>query len=330
MDLRQRQPVVTAEAASGFAASAAPEAASGFAASAAPEAAAGFAASAAPEAASSSDITATVGNPQPQHIEYARQLRVSIPELLYDAAHSPELSLLLVVALALEDGATRAERQLQLVDDQMGEARAGIIRKLKQQLSEVGPEIRLPLLEIAFPMLKNRPAPQLEFLLDLVRKLTEMDGQQSFREYCLLRVLSSQLRRSASPAAKSANRVSRRRAREAAIKLIRIVADQGSRDPQARAAAFRAGNAYFGKWGSDYDAGEVSEWSAEELDECLDILQQINIAGRQSLLQAVSKTVSQDGHLTLDEARLLRAICATLELPLPPILGVAGKIQPQP
>ena len=63
-----------------------------------------------------------------------------------------------------------------------------------------------------------------------------------------------------------------------------------------------------------------------ELDQCLDILQQINIAGRASLLQAVIAAVSQDGQLTVAEAELLRAVCATLELPLPPILGAAGQI----
>ena len=271
-------------------------------------------------------ISATVGSPQPRHVDFARQLRASIPSPLYEAAHSPELSLLLVVALSLETDAQRAGRQLQLVEEQMGDVRAEIVRKYHRNLSEAEPRLRLPLLEIAFPMLKHRPAPQLEFLLDLVRKITELDGQLSFGEYCFLRILTSQLRRSVRPAARPGNRVSRRRAREAAVKLIRIIADQGNREPEARAAAFRAGTTYFGKWAGEAPSSTQMEWTVTELDQCLDILQQINIAGRQSLLLAVIETVSHDGRLTVSEGELLRAVCAALELPLPPILGIGGRI----
>jgi hypothetical protein len=238
------------------------------------------------------------------------------------------MSLLLVVAMALEEDATRAERQLNLVEEQMGAERGEIVRQFNQQLSQAGPQMRLPLLEIAFPMLKNRPLPQLEFLLDLVRKIAELDGKLSFSEYCFYRILSSQLRRSARPAARSASRVTRKRAREAAIKLIRIIADQGNQDPTARSAAFRAGIGFFGKWADDSLPENSAEWSVAELDDCLDVLQQLNFAGRESLVRALTVAVSQDGKLTVPEAELLRAVCATLELPLQPILGVAGQVQP--
>jgi Zn-dependent protease with chaperone function len=310
VELRQRRPGSGAESVSGFAAGTASSSVVGQ------------------QLKVSADITDTVGNPQPQHIEYARKLRASIPETLYDAAHSPEMSLLLVVAMALEEDATRAERQLNLVEEQMGAERGEIVRQFNEQLSQAGLQMRLPLLEIAFPMLKNRPLPQLEFLLDLVRKIAELDGKLSFSEYCFYRILSSQLRRSARPAARSASRVTRKRAREAAIKLIRIVADQGNQDPSARSAAFRAGIGFFGKWADDSLPENSAEWSVTELDECLDVLQQLNFAGRESLVRALTVAVSQDGKLTVPEAELLRAVCATLELPLPPILGAAGQVSP--
>jgi hypothetical protein len=48
-------------------------------------------------------------------------------------------------------------------------------------------------------------------------------------------------------------------------------------------------------------------------------LRQINSTGKKSLLQAVSNTITHDGQLTLSEAELLRAICASLDCPLPPL-----------
>ena len=57
----------------------------------------------------------------------------------------------------------------------------------------------------------------------------------------------------------------------------------------------------------------------------LDALRQMNSAGRKSMLQAVSNTITHDGKLTLREAELLRAICASLDCPLPPILQATLK-----
>ncbi len=57
------------------------------------------------------------------------------------------------------------------------------------------------------------------------------------------------------------------------------------------------------------------------LDRSLNVLGRMNSAGRKSLLQALARTVSHDGKLTATEAELLRAVCASLDCPLPPILG---------
>jgi tellurite resistance protein len=46
----------------------------------------------------------------------------------------------------------------------------------------------------------------------------------------------------------------------------------------------------------------------------------LNSKGQDSLLRAVSATAAHDGKLSISEAELIRAVCATLNYPLPPIL----------
>ena len=58
------------------------------------------------------------------------------------------------------------------------------------------------------------------------------------------------------------------------------------------------------------------------LDRSLDVLGKMNSAGSKSLLQAIATTVGHDGKVTAAEADLLRTICASLNCPLPPILGL--------
>ncbi len=56
------------------------------------------------------------------------------------------------------------------------------------------------------------------------------------------------------------------------------------------------------------------------LDAHLDILTGLNPEGRQMLIKAISAVIMFDGKLTMPEAELMRAICASLNCPLPPIL----------
>jgi Zn-dependent protease with chaperone function len=266
------------------------------------------------------NIADTVGRPQAAHIAFAHELRRSIPEQLYAAAHEADNALLLTLALSLGDA--QAEKQLAVIEEQIGATRASLVRDYHQQIVTAGPAYRLPLLEIAFPALKARPAAQLDFLLGLVRRLIEADGVVDLSEFCFYRVLASQLNQATAPAsARRGNRVGKKAARSAAIDLLRIVADKGNPDAAAREHAFKAGAAVFGDWVEKESLEGDSEESSRILERSLDVLKQINPAGQRSLVQAVSNTIAHDGKLTITEAELLRAICATLDCPLPPILA---------
>jgi hypothetical protein len=160
----------------------------------------------------------------------------------------------------------------------------------------------------------------MEYLLKLVRRLIEIDGHIDLGEFCLYRVLASHLSQAADPLAdKAGNRVPRKKARFAAIDVIRIVAQQGNEDEVARDHAYQAGIATFGDWASEQKNQIEDAQTVEVLGRSLDVLRQINSAGKKSLLQAVSNTITHDGKLTLSEAELLRAICASLDCPLPPL-----------
>jgi len=267
-------------------------------------------------------IPDAVARPDPQQLAFAGQLRRSIPSEIYAAAHSPEQAWVLALALALDLNTLHSERQLRFVDEQLGVERGQQVRRYFGQISKIGAVYRLPILEIAFPALKRRPVPQLEYLLELVRRLIELDGEVDLYEYCFFRVLTNSLEQAEDPSGRRKRRRSTKKAvRQAAIDLLRTVARHGHSSAEARASAFRAGAAEFGQWASDAEYGDETLQTVTVLDRSLTVLARTNSAGRKSLLQAVGKTVSHDGKMSVPEAELLRAICASLDCPLPPILG---------
>jgi Zn-dependent protease with chaperone function len=267
-------------------------------------------------------VAESAGNPDAQHIAYARQLRQSMPEALYDAAHSVELAYLLVIALVIDKGHEHRDRQLRLAEEQLGAERARIVARLHDEVSSMSAEYRLPLLEITFPALKLRPSAQLEYLVELAGRLIDVDGQVDLYEYCFYRVLRVSLGQAMNPAqSRSPRRRARGELRKAAIDLLTVVADYGHGDTAGSANAFDAGKAYFGQWAQEHHYQSKERYTLRALENSLDLLTALDGKGRQLVLKAVTAVVVHDSRVTAAETSLIRTVCASLDVPLPPLVA---------
>jgi Zn-dependent protease with chaperone function/uncharacterized tellurite resistance protein B-like protein len=266
-------------------------------------------------------VVENVGHPNQEQIEFAGKIRESIPETLYVAAHSPIDAYLLSIALILEHDGRILERQLSLAHEQLGEQRANRVGQLHAELVKIDSAYRLPLLEIAFPALRQRKPAELEYLIDLSQRLVEVDGEIDLYEYCFYRVLTTSLQRAMHPSRRQKRRRgSRKPVRTAAVDLLRLVAHHGHEHDHEGEAAFRAGLEIFGEWASNAVYVAEREFRARALDKQLDMLTALNSDGRQMLVKAITVVIAHDGEVTSAEADLMRAVCATLEVPLPPLL----------
>jgi len=266
-------------------------------------------------------IAESVGQPLKEHVEYAGQLRKSIPTELRDAAHSTQLALLLAVSLVLDTSKQTLDRQLSLLQDQLGHERTQIVRRYCAALSATDHGYRLALLEIAFPALKLRPQPELGYLVELIGRLIEIDGAIDLYEFCFYRIITSSLGRAIAPTGtRQPRRVRRSDLQSAATGLLRILADYGNDTDDERRAAFAAGVATLGAWAHDAQYRSSRDTTVADLDQDLDTLLGLNSKGQESLLRAISATITHDGRLSVAEAELVRTVSATLHYPLPPIL----------
>jgi hypothetical protein len=119
--------------------------------------------------------------------------------------------------------------------------------------------------------------------------------------------------------------------RQAAAGLVRILAEQGNTSPEAVDHAYRAGLAELGDWARDFVPEPTPGSTVAALDASLDTLAGLGARSQQRLVAAISRCIAHDGRLSLREAELLRAICATLNCPLPPVLAATaagGDIRP--
>jgi Zn-dependent protease with chaperone function len=276
-------------------------------------------------------LTETVGLPTEEHIKLASALRQSIPENLYRAAHSSTDALPLVLALLLDADEAVRRTQLDITAQQLGGTTVMAAETLQLEVQKLNAAFRLPLLQIAFPLIKNRPMEQLERITDLVQQLIEVDGVVDNFEFALSRVLKTHLNDAAHPQRRQ-DHFRLTQLPEAIGALFSVMAKQGHSDP---GESYQKGMESLGRYEPRIKMLiDTKQWPDYELlqdwmtatETALKQLDRLHMPDKQALVSALVLTISHDGKVSPHEAELLRAICATLHCPLPPFVFNAGGI----
>ena len=260
-----------------------------------------------------------IGNPGDSEIELAAAIRLGIPAELYDAAHSREWSFYLALALSLSGDPLQRDRQTAQLTTTVGDERVQRIRRYADQLDDLGSRFRLPLLELCFPALKQRPAGQLKFLLSLVETMHGLVGTPDLRDTVFRTTQKLSLDASIHPGRSErwlTTHLERRRTREAASTLLWLVAVYGHEDRATAQAAFERGIEALGT------GGRPADTDLSILDSAHALRQLRGLIGRdlERLIQALITTISHDGRISVAESEFMRMVSVALNCPLPPVI----------
>ncbi len=266
-------------------------------------------------------VVAQVGSPQTNDYERAGALVSAIPETLRRAAHERDEAPALLYGLLLAPPGKVRERQQYELSSRLDERVVRQALDYADRLGDLARILCLPLAAMAMPTLRRRPRAELEQFMETCYVLTHADGQVSLFEYSLGRLLGSHVQQLLDPAASS--RPASRRLTDAsasAIEVMAVLAQAGHDDPAAAMRAYLAGLArVFPRLNAPY---RPPADPLRALDEALPRLDEVEPRGKELLLEGLVAAVSHDGRICVAEAELLRAICATLRCPLPPMLEV--------
>jgi Zn-dependent protease with chaperone function len=264
-------------------------------------------------------VIAQVGAPQADDYRRAGSINDSIPEVLQRAArHQTDVVPMLLGLLHAPPGDVRDAQQYEL------RARTDV-RTAEQALdyaermAGLNPMLRLPLASLAFPLLRRRPRPELQQFMDTVFALVHADGEVSLFEYCLGRLLRTQVSESLDPS--RAWVPGRKRLADLTapvVTLLTVVAQAGHQNPADAPRAFVAGlDRVFPRLNAPYTPPTDMLSALDDIWPKLDALEPL---GKELLLEGLVTAISHDGQVTVAESELLRTVCASLHCPLPPML----------
>lgn len=260
-----------------------------------------------------------VGHPGDDHYRAAYALREDMPEPWLTAAHDDGLVTVLVLALLVHDDGVIATLQHEVIRRDCGARTAQEVARLKAQPYRLHRGQRLPLLSMAMPSLRRQPVTQLEALIRTVDALTSADGRIDISEYALSRLLRDELAEVLTPRdSVIVGRLKLDQVEPQISLLLALLARHGQTDLPAARRAFLAGmQRVLPQRAAAYQPPQ--DWMSA-LDAALVQLNRLHPAGKALLVEGMVTVLMADGRISITEAELLRAICGSLHLPVPPLL----------
>lgn len=140
-------------------------------------------------AASASEAISAIGDPQAPHLLAARSTLAHLDIALSEAAHSCSGAQALLYGLLLDPVETQAAQQLQLLQARIAVEVAAQLEQLREPLRQLTPGMRLSLLDLAMPALKQLAADQFAALKANLAVLIRADGRVALLEWTLLRIV---------------------------------------------------------------------------------------------------------------------------------------------
>ncbi|MGB3747095.1 MAG: M48 family metallopeptidase [Rhodanobacter sp.] len=247
----------------------------------------------------------------------AAAVQQAMPTGLDEAVQQPESALAVMLALALSAVTELQPAQRRIVADAFGDDVQRAVQAQASAVAALAPIARLPLVSLAFPALKQLPDGRQQTLLRVLDDLVKVDGRVDINEYCLARLLRLHLQEARSPRSAPVDGVKKLPAvRDSVILVCTIVAAAGSSDEAGarRAWLFAMQQAF---------PGEAIEWSPPPaawqapLERALEELDELSPTAKELVIQALLRAIHTDGQVSVEEAELVRVICASLHCPVP-------------
>jgi Zn-dependent protease with chaperone function len=266
-------------------------------------------------AASASTAIDSIGDPQATHLLAARSALAHLDTALSEAAHSCSGAQALLYGLLLDPIETQAAQQLQLLQPRIAAEVTAQLEQLREPLRLLAPGMRLPLLDLAMPALKQLAADQFATLKANLALLIRADGRVALLEWTLLRIIE---RNVGGVRAQTSRYQLRELAAETRVVLSLLARAGGVDEPAAQLAFKHAGSEL------PFQLDELLQARASGLAAFEPALRHLSLLWplqKPQLLKAMARCIEHDGQINAAEAELMRAVADILDCPMPPLLA---------
>jgi len=263
-----------------------------------------------------------VGRPTTRHLQYAADLRQSLPEALKSAARDPLGASALIYALLLSNDPAAREKQVADLATATSDPIVDETLTIWPATQNITVQAKIPLVDLALPALRQLSPAQFHEFRAAIRTLIECDRQIDLFEYMLQKIVLRHLEPNFLPVPKPVTQYYDLRplAADCGV-LLSAMAYAGQEDSAQAQAAFARGAQLLSRIAkSEIPFLPKVDCDLTRLDAALERLALSVPQIKKNVLNACAETIAADGILQGAEAELLRAIADSLDCPIPPFI----------
>ncbi len=273
------------------------------------------------------DVVEAVGETSPQRLVYCSTLLDEIPRPLMDARGELMGAMATVYTLLLDRDPEERRKQAQMLQKY---ADPGIIKESQKLWNSVGRldrEFRLPLMDLLVPTLRRMTEEQFQDFSAMVDRLIQADGKVTFEEFVLEKVVLHRLEMALhDPGRKVVQFHSFRAVASDIENLLSCIAYVGHDDLNTARISFQEGRDRLPpKVRGNVSFRSRDRWSFPQVGASLDRLSAASPTIKKAVIDACAFCVMGDGVVVVEEVEMLRAVCETLDVPLPPFIPEATR-----
>ena len=262
------------------------------------------------------EVIEAIGQTTPERLQRAQALIQQLPDAIKQEVHNPYGARAVIYCLVIDADHSVSQQQLQQLSAFADKGVYDLVLKLRESVSNIDIEFRLPLLEMAIPSLRQLTPKQYSLFQKNLECLILADQKVSMFEWALQKILTHHLEAEFGKRRNSAVKFSSLKQVQKPLEtLLSALINQcapTTKRQDATAAASRA---------LELDALTLSsdEVDAKTLDSATDVLAAIKPTCKPQILSACFAAITADDEYSAEEMELMRAIAMTLDCPLPPI-----------
>ncbi|MEJ2727344.1 MAG: M48 family metallopeptidase [Deltaproteobacteria bacterium] len=271
------------------------------------------------------DAEAAIGQPgnvSAQNIDHGRQLLNAIPPEIKNELSDILGAMSVTCMLLLDENPQVRNIQIKRLQKSAPGGLVEHLMNLEPHRKALDMQLRLPVLDLALPVLRQMSAGQYAKFKVFIQIMVEADARLSFFEFALQQIIRHRLGASYQRRKKEVLYKNIAPLAMDAVNILSQLSHCGHPHEAAARAAFNCGweklHIKDSRW-KMLPAGRVSFGALGVA------LRRFSVAApsvKQTFLNACACCVLYDKHVTLKEAELLRAVAYALDIPLPPFLKV--------
>ncbi|OQW96351.1 MAG: hypothetical protein BWK77_05120 [Verrucomicrobia bacterium A1] len=262
-------------------------------------------------------FVAGIGAPVREHLDRAARLLDALPRGLREALHDPGRVGAILYALLLSREPGLRSRQLALVAGRADDAVRDEVEAACALVAAQPRAARLAMVHQTLPSILSLPETRLQVLADTVEALATADQSIDLFEYALGHILARAIRSRHEGRARPVQVYGVLGAAREISVLLSALAWAGGGGGEAARASFDSAAARFGREAGRLSFIPAASAGLDDADRALRAAAGFSPDLKRTVVAASLFAVARDGRIDADEAELLRAVSAAMDVPVP-------------